>query len=136
MGARQRLAAILRDADLRTGQFASATNWPDMVPRITFAIVLASRATTDGAIAPAAPQSLALRACGAARSDARAGSRSWRSFRSPRGCSEPSSRASRVQARPESPECLCRLRADGLRRNDAANEERASCAAPRLSPRA
>jgi|SRR6266850_1208703 mono/diheme cytochrome c family protein len=44
MGARQRLAAILRDADLRTGQFASATNWPDMVPRITFAIVLASTA--------------------------------------------------------------------------------------------
>src|SRR5580693_8232659 len=88
----------------------------------------------NGAIAPAAPQCLALRACGAARSGARAGSRSWRLFRSPRGCSEPSSRACRVQATPESPECLCRPRADGLRRNGEANEERAFCAAPPLSP--
>src|SRR4029077_12404811 len=85
----------------------------------------AGRTTTDGAIAPAAPQCLALRACGAARSGARAGSRSWRSFRSPRDCSAPLSRACRVQATPESPECLCRPRADGLRRNGEANEERA-----------
>src|SRR5271166_171247 len=82
------------------------------------------RATIDGAIAPAASQRLALRAGGAAGSGARAGSRSWRLFLSPRGCIEPSCRACRVQATPESAECPCRPRADGLRRNDAANEER------------
>src|SRR5208337_4283015 len=92
------------------------------------------RATIDGAIAPAASQRLALLACGAACSGARAGSRSWRLFPSPRGCSEPSCRAWRARATPESAECLGRPRADGLRRNDAANEGRPPCAAPRLPP--
>ena len=53
---------------------------------------------------------------------------------SPRGCSEPSCRAFRVRATPESAECPCRPRADGLRRNDAANEARPPCAAPPPSP--
>ena len=55
-------------------------------------------------------------------------------FLSPRGCSEPSCRAFRVRATPESAECPCRPRADGLRRNDAANEARPPCAAPPPSP--
>ena len=39
------------------------------------------------------------------------------------------------RAKPESAGYPCRPRADGSRRNDAANEARPSCAAPRPSPR-
>ena len=46
----------------------------------------------------------------------------------------PSCRPSRARATPESAECPCRSRADGLRRNGAANEERPPCAGPLLSP--
>src|SRR5262249_5261725 len=58
------------------------------------------------------PWSFSLRACGAAHSGARAGSRSWRLFQLPRGCSEPSSPPSRVQATPESAECPFRPQGD------------------------
>src|SRR6266446_4127432 len=80
-----------------------------------------------------APRCLASHACGAARSGHRAGSRSWKSSRSQRGCSGPSSPASRVRAAPESLECPCRAQADGSRSCGEAYAERAFCAAPRLS---
>src|SRR6516164_523575 len=85
-----------------------------------------------GATASAAPRCLASHACGAARLGHRAGSRSWRSARSQRGCSGPSSPASRVRAAPESRECPCRAQADGSRSCGEAYAERAFYAAPLL----
>src|SRR6516165_3370405 len=93
----------------------------------------AGRAMARGATASAAPRCLAWHACGAARSGHRAGSRSWRSARSQRGCSGPSSPASRVRAELESRECPCRAQADGSRRYGEAYAERAFYATLLLS---
>src|SRR5580704_3382015 len=86
-----------------------------------------------GAMAPPAPYCPASYGRGAACSGPPAGSRSWQSFRSPRGRSGPSSRASRVRAIPESTEYPCGAQADESQSYGEAHGERASCAAPRLS---
>ena len=83
-----------------------------------------------GATASAAPRCVASHACGAARSGHRAGSRSWRSARSQRGCSGPSSPASRDRAAPGSRECRCRAQADGSRSCGEAYAERAFLRSP------
>src|ERR1700746_1690192 len=115
MAARRVLAACDVAAERRRAAAFDCTHHLELVEAHMAAVGLTPRGTViaedvrdlqswsnhdGGAMAPAASSCLALRVCGAARSDLRAGSRPWRSFRSPRGCSEPSFLACHVQAAP------------------------------------
>jgi hypothetical protein len=87
------------------------------------------------ATVPAAPRCLVPHACGAARSGHRVGSRSWRSLRSPRGCSGPSSRLVVSEQRLNHPNVRAALEQMG--RETMAKRmqrERLAQPAPRLSP--